>query len=305
MFMSLVACIGTNAQKYVPFPTENAKWNVFYASSWYFSPMDTTLLQYSLKGGDTIINEKTYHKFCQNIGTKDNPVYRGIGGIREQDRKIYYCGPPYTLNHNAQGDDFEYLLYDFSKQIGDTVRMNEHRKYVITEIDSIKVGNQYRKRYQISGPYMLNNFDYIIEGIGSVKAGLLGSITDIPTCVGCQYEWNFVCFSQNGETVYLNPAFVDCNSLHMTSMPDSKASNQFVRIYPNPAINKLTIDFVQFAYGEIQIALYDIMGKQVAWEVKSKNQTMEIDVNSLIEGIYFVKIYSDNNLVNVLKFVKN
>jgi len=80
--------------------------------------------------------------------------------------------------------------------------------------------------------------------------------------------------------------------------------SKVIRLYPNPATNKLMIDFGKVAFGEIQIALYDIMGKQVTWEVTSKSQKMEIDISNLIEGIYFVKIYSKNSLVNVLKFTK-
>jgi len=78
-----------------------------------------------------------------------------------------------------------------------------------------------------------------------------------------------------------------------------------IRIYPNPATNKLTIDNSKFANGIILMALYDISGRRVDCKPKSKGQTMEIDVSDLKNGIYFVKIYSDNNFVNVLKFVKN
>ena len=46
--MLLVLSIGINAQKYVPFPTENAAWNVRYISIWNTPPIDTTLLKYSL-----------------------------------------------------------------------------------------------------------------------------------------------------------------------------------------------------------------------------------------------------------------
>ena len=69
-------------------------------------------------------------------------------------------------------------------------------------IDSLKIGNEYRKRYN----------KCIIEGIGDVVGGLFGMITPIPTCSECYQEWEFVSFSQNGDCVYKNPAFVDCNS---------------------------------------------------------------------------------------------
>jgi hypothetical protein len=204
VFMLLVLSIGINAQKYIPFPTENAQWNVFYASSWEGSPMDTVLLRYSLLG-DTIINNIQYKKLCRNIGTDTQPIYRGIGGLREQDKRIYYVG-----ESSYQFYNHENLLYDFSKSLGDTVWVDEWRpekefrliSYIINKIDSIKIGTEYRKRYN----------DRFIEGIGDVVGGLLRVITPIPTCIDCQQEWEFVCFSQNGESVYKNPAFVGCNS---------------------------------------------------------------------------------------------
>ena len=103
------------------------------------------------------------------------------------------------------------MLYDFTKKVGDTVRINFYSYYKILSIDSVKIGSEYRKRYKITGGYM-HNPDYIIEGIGSVLEGLLGRITEIPTCGDCYQDWEFVCFSQNDESVYKNPAYVDCNS---------------------------------------------------------------------------------------------
>ncbi len=198
IYFLLILSGSTFAQKYVPFPTENAQWNVFYASSWN-QPMDTTLMKYSLQG-DTIINNIQYKKVCRNIGTTTNPVFKGVGGLREQNKKIYYNGFGYNENYGGF-NNIENLLYDFNKKVGDTVKVNQWREYTITKIDSVKIGNEYRKRYN----------DCIIEGIGDVVSGLFGIMVLIPTC-DCYQEWHFICFSQNGESVYKNPDYVDCGS---------------------------------------------------------------------------------------------
>ncbi len=216
LYLFLLIPVMAGAQKYVPFPTENAQWNVFYSSNVNDAPMDTTLLQYSLQG-DTTINSIVYHKVCRNIGTIDNPIYKGVGGLREKDKKIYYSGIGYTT-HFGSGNS-EYLLYDFTKQIGDTVWVDKTHtqiKYIIENIDSVSIGNKYRKRYKVSEG-RLPVSDYIIEGIGSVVEGIFGRITPIPTCSMCHQEWHFVCFSQNGESVYKNPDFVDCGSVRKWS----------------------------------------------------------------------------------------
>jgi hypothetical protein len=217
MYMLLILSTGINAQKYVPFPTENAQWNVFYASSLYGSPMDTTLLHYSLHG-DTTMNGTTYRKMCRNIGTNANPIYKSVGGLREQNKKIYYYGFGYTTYNGPIDGDSEKLLYDFNKQIGDTVWVDDRQidknfrriNYIISNIDSVKIGNKFRKRYTTNQLYAP---EYIIEGIGNVRSGLFGVITPILTCLDCHVEWEFVCFSQNGESVYKNPVYENCGSI--------------------------------------------------------------------------------------------
>ena len=210
MFMLLVACIGTNAQKYVPFPTENAKWNVFYTSSLHGAPTDTTLLKYTLQG-DTTINEVTYHKLCKNIGSDKSPQYIFAGGLREKDKKIFFYGFGYSKSNLSSVSNKEYLLYDFNKKTGDSVMFDKERWYRIINMDSVKIGGGFRKRYEID-IMASNTSEFIIEGIGDVNQGLLGMITPILTCIDCHVAWNFVCFNQNGETLYLNSEFVDCDS---------------------------------------------------------------------------------------------
>ncbi|OQB30657.1 MAG: hypothetical protein BWY08_01017 [Bacteroidetes bacterium ADurb.Bin174] len=309
LYWMLTIAVGLTAQRYVPFPTENAQWNVFYASQRDFSPMDTTLLQYSLQG-DTIINGKTYSKFCQNIGTIDNPMYKGIGGIREQDRRIYYWGPGYTTNYNTQSYDFEYLLYDFSKQLGDTVWISEHLKYVIAGIDSVKIGDEYRRRYQIPGPFLTarDSFDYIIEGIGSVKEGLLGSITDVTTCIGCNQEWRFVCFSRDGETVYKNPEFKNCNSTDKSDPIIDGVNNPVkvpsITVSPNPITKCGTIKWDTSDYDlHSVIVITDMLGKCVK-TINPQGKTEELISNTdMRPGIYFIHPLTTNNRNCTVKMI--
>ncbi|OJX87678.1 MAG: hypothetical protein BGP01_03670 [Paludibacter sp. 47-17] len=311
LYWILTVAVSLAAQKYVPFPTENAQWNVFYASRWNFSPMDTSLLQYSLQG-DTIINETIYCKVVRNTGTLSNPIYNGIGGIREQDKKIYYVGYSYIekmgILHNY--DNREILLYDFNKEVGDTVWISEHLKYVITGMDSVKVGNEYRKRYQIPGPFMTvtDSFDYIIEGIGSVKEGLFGSITPIPTCIGCNQEWRFVCFSLDGETVYKNPEFNDCNSTDKSDPVIDGVNNPIkgpsITVSPNPIAGSGSIRWETSDYDvHSTIMITDMLGKCVK-TINLQGKTEEVINNTDIKpGIYFIHLLTTNNQNYTVKMI--
>lgn len=224
-FLIVILCSNLAfGQKYVPFQAKNAEWNVKLSYYPYEIPkLETSLLSFSLQG-DTIIDLISYKKLCQNIGSVQNPVYVGVGGLRESDKKIYYIGNGYSPSVSrankqqikgvesclfSENDGTEILLYDFNVKVGDTIHWGHaYNEDIIDKIDSILIGNSYRKCYR----YKYNSRDLVIEGIGSVVNGLLGSVTPQLAC-GPGMSWEFVCFSQNGETLYLNPAFKDCNSI--------------------------------------------------------------------------------------------
>ncbi len=227
LFIAFLFSMLAHSQQYVPFPTENAEWNVRLSTNPFEFPtqVETRLLKYSLHG-DTTINEVVYHKLCLNVGTLENPVYVGVGGLREHNKQVYYIGGYGYLSDaykvNPQGmskvkncapaikNQTELLLYDFNVKVGDVVQWIFEQR-TISKIDSIKIGNSYRKCYSFT-----TGNDLIVEGIGSVVFGLLGTVTSMMPC-GPHATWEHICFSQNGETVYKNPAYVDCNSTQQWS----------------------------------------------------------------------------------------
>ncbi|HRG18590.1 MAG TPA: T9SS type A sorting domain-containing protein [Flavobacterium lutivivi] len=71
------------------------------------------------------------------------------------------------------------------------------------------------------------------------------------------------------------------------------------KIYPNPVVDILTIDYEENADDEI--SLLDFTGKIVKKQALS-NQQNTINVSDLEEGIYFIQF--KNNKINPLKFIK-
>lgn len=293
-FLLLASSSCISAQKYVPFPTDDANWNILYIyegfSNYYQS--DTTLLQYSLRG-DSIINGISYRKVYRNIGSLTEPILKCTGGLREDAKNIYYSGLTYPEDWESPFPS-EVLLYDFTKNVGDTVWINKpSRNYNILAIDSIKIGVEYRKRYKINDDNNYNdNPGYIIEGIGNISnSSLFGDVTIKPICM-CHLTWKFICFSQNGETIYLNPAFTDCNSTIMTGLKDIKANKQTVKIYPSPA--KDYIQF-QFDYPDKKYTTAEIMdytGKHLLTVPVAGISEYTLNLSSYSPGIYFVLIRS-------------
>lgn len=277
----LTFTIGLKSQNYVPFPTENVNWNVYYVGTCEEKAPDTTLLRYTIHG-DTTINEVAYKKLCLESGNTINPIVKAIGGIREKDKKIYYNGR--TILSSTYGK--EYLLYDFTKQIGDTIKHNPPSLFysVILAIDSIMIDGTYRKRYKVDNHWFYQNPDYIVEGIGSMKNGLLGHISDIPTC-GYHY-WEFICFRVNGEVKYLNPSFNDCFTDNLLMGVNLTKTDTQIKIYPNPVDQNLQIE--NNTNENLYIKIIDINGCSIIEQ--QLNETKKVIKLDVKPGIYNVLI---------------
>ncbi|MBA3971394.1 MAG: hypothetical protein H0X46_04505, partial [Bacteroidetes bacterium] len=181
---------------YHPFPDSVAVWN-FYV---YLPCPEIVSLQenYSIAiTGDTIIGGLLYQKLFTPhiIKSYDTTIcggeYPGYKGATRQDttnKKVFFIYP---------SDTAEYLLYDFTMQLGDTVKgiTATSPNDTVLSIDSILVGGSYRKRWNIN-PYFNISF---IEGIGSTY-GLIESSPGY--AIGTFPYYGLQCFSQDGTTLY-------------------------------------------------------------------------------------------------------
>ncbi len=71
--------------------------------------------------------------------------------------------------------------------------------------------------------------------------------------------------------------------------------NVVTTTYPNPFIDQINFEFSSVVSGTIKFALYDVMGRLVAYKEKSATDTiLTIGELSLAEGEYFVKLSAKN-----------
>lgn len=291
LLLSLIALLLTfnlKGQEYVPFPTENCRWNVFYAGTCSEEePPDTLLLRYTLHG-DTTINEISYRKLCLESGDTASPKITPIGGIREADKKIYYCG--LTIVGGSFSE--EYLLYDFTKQVGDTIKHDAYSYWysVVLEVGSVQVNGVSRKMYKVDNHWYSHRIDTIIEGIGSVKNGLLGHISDIPTC-GTHY-WEHICFCENGTPVYINPAYDACYPARFFSgIADEMVNEADVTVFPNPFNGSFRVEN-RSQSTMLNLLLTDLEGR-VLLQRPLEGITNNVEC-SLDAGVYIVQITTRN-----------
>lgn len=275
-----------NSQPYVPFPMDSAEWNCLFWHQWSANDIFLINSSYILKG-DTNLNEKSYKKVYYK--ETDNPSYNPeyIGGLRENDSKEIYFFPVSGNLHSLGSTSFpndtsEHLLYTFNNlEIGMILPINEGITVISVEgIDSVFLGNSYRKRYTISQQGLFG-YDHWIEGIGSVK--------DLLVPYSYEFEWQYytLCFTDS-MTYHIN-APNGADSCHY-SFPVglNELEKEVFSVFPNPASNTIRIrNFspIQNAF----ITIYNAIG-QVVLQIKLLKSETDIDIENLNPGIYIVEI---------------
>ena len=70
------------------------------------------------------------------------------------------------------------------------------------------------------------------------------------------------------------------------------AAEHEISIYPNPASNIVNIDLGSVEFGkDITIDIYDMLGRKVGTHNHNSSEgSIEINVSSFSEGLYFVKM---------------
>ncbi len=64
-------------------------------------------------------------------------------------------------------------------------------------------------------------------------------------------------------------------------------------IYPNPAIEKLTLELINMPGNTSIISIYNITGS-VVFNTKLSSEVIEIDISAFDAGLYFIKVNSGN-----------
>ena len=82
---------------------------------------------------------------------------------------------------------------------------------------------------------------------------------------------------------------------------EEQADNS-VTIYPNPFDNTATLHISNVS-GNVSLALYDVLGKEVKNITNIKNENIQINRDNLPDGIYFYQVRNNNNTIATGKIV--
>lgn len=274
--------------QYFPFPTDNAVWtNVERTLTfgqnglplWNISIVE----RFCANGIDTIIGPQVYKKINACSETSSN--YHGA--LRYDIGKVFFV-PKDSLN--------EFLLYDFSVNVGDTVNVIQrtHLWYpyyntvdtYITGIDTIIVNGTPRRRIFGSG----GSFNTWVEGIGS-NAGLFLFFEENVS----NYVFNLNCTSVNDTTVYDEfPLDVGLlGSCDLSVVIPEIDHNETWNLSPNPVIDG-TIRINTTDIAELfDVKIYNTNGQELIHYTNLGNGENKINLEGLDTGMYYVHLISE------------
>ena len=238
---------------------------------------------------DTTIESKSYFRIFESgfyLNQNDTQYYDAayVGCIRNSDNKFYFI---------AKNESKEVLLYNFNMKQGDVIEGLIGKGNTVTKIDTI-LDN--RKVFSYGDGSWGNS---IIEGIGSVRGLLEQAGTELN------------CFSKSKVALYHNYLGTEClysfnqNSISLCrnstdifngSLLDS--NNPIITIYPVPAKDKIIIEFFGKPGIINSVELCNILGiKVLSKKIENlyNSNKLELNINCLEKGIYFVKINELNS----------
>ena len=288
------------AQEHHPFPVKNTVWAEYFHPQGGYYP--NVYHYFALKDNDTIIKKNQYQKLYlsyDTIFTED----KFCGGLREENKKVYYYSvAPLNCTNRPVPVDTEIILYDFNLKLGDTITRDEFRIripgiLIVLKIDSMIVGDQYRKVYSFGDTLgnLLSGAQWV-EGIGCLS----GLLADIGYSFNNDLGSNLICFIQEDEVLFHNYLPECYNSNNPIAVQLLKNESQ-IKIIPNPAFSRVQIEFDNLDYKNLIIS--DRSGKKLKeYDLKGKS-FLVINKEELSNGLYLISVYDNAGNVQTLKLL--
>jgi hypothetical protein len=186
------------------------------------------------------------------------------------------------------GNDYDYYKIDLPSgysytivpRLQDSYSSNDGNTYTLDALFSMSP----------DGEQWTDTYDDVVDGVITLEDGGPGYFMVSPYFTG-----------ETG-TYLLDMTITKSPS---SAVKDNGFTSQ-IRVYPNPAREHVTIDLDAFNGKMQKIELVDATGQQVISPVLSPSgKSVELSLNNLSEGIYFVRIYTDKGIATRKIIIKN
>ncbi|MEP7168221.1 MAG: T9SS type A sorting domain-containing protein, partial [Bacteroidota bacterium] len=110
----------------------------------------------------------------------------------------------------------------------------------------------------------------------------------------------------SGETVTVTVSTIG-GACVRTSLPTSVIVNDFLKIFPNPAFDKVSLSLIVQEASGATVAIYNTLGQKVVQQdffLTAGANSGEADISRLRQGLYQVMVTNDEGILAKGKFVK-
>lgn len=289
--ISNVLIVDAQTSVYHPFPDDSATWCTSICGNQGNSFNEAT---YQLNG-KILINgiwySRMYHyeKSCYGAGSCV------CGGLNGSDTTTYYIRQDVVQKKvwiYIPLTNSDTIFLDFNLNIGDTI--DGTKAYwagqfsyigIVTAIDSVQIGTQYRTRYEYDDQGFHN---YLIEGIGPDHGFFY------PSNHGYDFWPALKIFSQFNQLFY---PYYSTDTIGMGNFcyqfptgTDEIIETPFLFSFPNPSTENFTLNFGHYLK-EGSIEIYSTIGENI-WNGSIQNESKkEITLKNVCGRIYFIKVF--------------
>lgn len=297
LFFLLLSSTTAFSQNYYPFIQSGVYRDEFWASELPFACDYSWGVRYWLRG-DSTVNGQTYQKLLFT------PIFGAPGSP-------WFCWP-YTVDTSKYGEIFalmredtaqkrvfhldfdsglEYLLYDFSLNVGDSTEVGNppQKIFVLNVWDDTWFDGSKRKRMDMeTSPGTLINWT---ESLGNAN-----NLWD-PTSVACICPHG-ICYQKNGEILY---ASGPCATVVDAKEPEKNAP--IVSLVPNPVADRM---FIHISDGDFdRVSVIGFLGETLLEErFGSGFSSKEILVRNLPAGMYQAVLWKGEKRLGIKRFQK-
>jgi hypothetical protein len=188
-------------------------------------------------------------------------------------------------------DHFE-VLYDFTRQVGDTIPLILFYDYaVLEETGDTLLWNGINTRYQKWIKYNVNfsETSYVFEGLGGESFNYWKFISP-----GAELASKITCYRDD---VHPNP------SCTFTLKDESPNFAKKILLYPNPVTNFFKLDLPSEILPATLI-ITDVLGRKInSFSQTENSQRFDFQDDRLKSGLYFLEIKGKNGVVLTRKFI--
>jgi hypothetical protein len=213
--------------------------------------------------------------------------------IHNEDTSLFgstykYRRSGFRFDANYDANSLEYLGFNFENSI---VKNLTHNITVTDQGGSLVFSDTTLQPVTGEGELVTLRFKDMGRGLGTLSAGNFGYIVWSESGVGGSFSSGYMSYPDIYNIMVGNEVIEIGNK--------NKAGKLSVQLFPNPAVENLSIDA---GFDNYSIVLYSVDGRLIR-SVHSVNSSLTMPVSKLTKGIYFVKITKNGESQN-LKFIK-